>query len=118
VFFDSAVHRATGPLSVGIRSARGQRGEESGQPAAYPDALDGHDLPDASRVYWGTLPYPPRQDWPGVDTEVVYGNAHFNGFNMAFCDGSVRMMNYYMEPETHRRLVTRAEGRPVDAKKV
>jgi prepilin-type N-terminal cleavage/methylation domain-containing protein/prepilin-type processing-associated H-X9-DG protein len=78
-----------------------------------------------ARVNFGTatsggttwpLLYPPMQDRPGQDIEVIFGSAHANGFNMAFCDGSVRTMSYSIDPETHRRLGTRAEGLPVDAK--
>ncbi len=42
------------------------------------------------------------------------GGANEAGFNMAFCDGAVRSMNYNIDPTLHILLGHRADGQPTD----
>jgi prepilin-type N-terminal cleavage/methylation domain-containing protein/prepilin-type processing-associated H-X9-DG protein len=60
--------------------------------------------------------YTPRQD-QSADGIFVFGSAHGSGFNVAMCDGSVRMIGYDIDLETHRRLGNRHDGLPIDARK-
>mgnify|MGYP000932504793 CR=1 FL=1 len=60
--------------------------------------------------------YIPMQDQEGLQNSYNFGSAHANGFHMAFCDASVQMMSYSIDPEVHRCLGNRKDGMVIDAK--
>ena len=74
------------------------------------------DNPDITRntnsAYGVLLP-----DMPGFYQSNIFGSAHLNGFQMALCDGSVRLINYSINPEIHRRLGDRCDGLVIDGKR-
>jgi prepilin-type processing-associated H-X9-DG protein len=53
----------------------------------------------------------------GYAYHLSFGSAHVAGWNVVFCDGSVRMMTYNLDPETHRRLSNRKDGLVIDQSK-
>jgi prepilin-type N-terminal cleavage/methylation domain-containing protein len=79
--------------------------------------------PNTKRAYGGTrpqsgvgTPIPPAQDRAGFSTNGScswnFGSAHQAGFNMAFCDGVVRLMAWDIDPNVHMQLGHRADGQP------
>ena len=58
--------------------------------------------------------YTPQQDRSNSDNNVQWGSAHSGGFNMAFCDGSVRSISYSIDATAHKWLGHRADGEVVD----
>ncbi|MBU4273263.1 MAG: DUF1559 domain-containing protein [Planctomycetes bacterium] len=61
--------------------------------------------------------FKPTPDTSGLGQWFAFGSAHANGFHMALCDGSVQMINYSIDPETHRCLGNRKDGVTIDGKK-
>ncbi|MCA9102708.1 MAG: DUF1559 domain-containing protein [Pirellulales bacterium] len=62
--------------------------------------------------------YQPYQDRPGLSTWKIFGSAHAAGFNVALCDGSVRLISYSVDQQAHGRLGNRKDGLPVDAEQL
>jgi prepilin-type processing-associated H-X9-DG protein len=60
---------------------------------------------------------PPCQD-TGNGGYRGFGSAHSNGFQMAFCDGSVHMINYSIDPPVHGYLGNRKDGKAIDGRKL
>lgn len=60
----------------------------------------------------------PRQDAPGLIDYYAFGSAHSMCYHVSMCDGSVRSIEYGIDPETHRRQGNRADGLPIDARQL
>ncbi len=89
--------------------ATGNNGADNGS------LYQGHDW-DTMR--WGSASYPPRRERPGTQCWQCFGSAHANGANFVLCDGSVRMIRFNIDPESHRRRGNRADGLAVDMEKL
>ncbi|MDY0166490.1 MAG: DUF1559 domain-containing protein [Thermoguttaceae bacterium] len=96
-------------------------GEKYLNPQSY-HSLEVYDMGDNEAVYSGfnrdfhrsTL-HRPFQDRVGDTNWARFGSAHSGGFNMSFCDGSVRSISYSIAAEIHRLLGVRNDGQPIDS---
>ena len=59
--------------------------------------------------------FQPRQDTPGFSGQAIFGSAHPGAFNMNFCDGSVRAINYDVDPFVHSYSANRLDGQVISA---
>ena len=91
------------------------------------DYTNGNDLGDNENAYmgdnedisrWANPGYSvPMQDTPGNAVRYDFGSAHANGFGMAFCDGSVHVISFFIDMTTHTHLANRHDGFAIDASK-
>lgn len=58
--------------------------------------------------------WPPQQDRAGVQRAAAFGSAHPAVMNMSMCDGSVRGINYDIDPVLHSILANREDGQVAD----
>lgn len=73
---------------------------------------------DNHRVAWGPKAYKsdqecyqPRQDSGKTCSSIwSFGSVHAASMNMAFCDGSVRVINYDIDRDVHRYQANRLDG--------
>jgi prepilin-type N-terminal cleavage/methylation domain-containing protein len=59
----------------------------------------------------------PMQDRPGITDSYRFGSAHAAGLHFVFCDGSVRVISYSIDPQTFVYLAHRRDGQAMDASK-
>ncbi len=85
---------------------------ETGQDAADNEAAMIGDNQDIARWTYS----PPMVNTPGYANGVIFGSAHANVFNMAFCDGSVQAMSYTIDPTAHLYLGNRKDDQAINPK--
>ena len=125
--FDTIAEKATGIAYAGsevtIRDVSDGTsntycaGEKYMQPEHY---TTGQLIDDNEFMYIGenedisrTTYYKMYPDTPGYTRRGSFGGAHVGGTNMAFCDGSVRLVSYEVEYKVHRYLGHRSDGNPI-----
>jgi hypothetical protein len=98
-------------------------GEKFLNPDSYFNGLDGADNECSMAGYdndtyrCGYLGETPMQDTRGFVDDKRFGSAHSTGATFVLCDGSIHMISFAIDPETHRRLSNRRDGRSVDPTK-
>ena len=56
----------------------------------------------------------PRRDTPGYNGYKQFGSVHAGGFNMVFCDGSVRQISYGVDNDVNNNLANRKDNNMID----
>jgi prepilin-type N-terminal cleavage/methylation domain-containing protein/prepilin-type processing-associated H-X9-DG protein len=64
---------------------------------------------DLDNTRWTTTAWPPVPDGAAPQFNQ-FGSSHPSGCQFVFCDGSVRVVSYGIDRETHRRLGNRQDG--------
>jgi prepilin-type N-terminal cleavage/methylation domain-containing protein len=60
----------------------------------------------------------PMQDRTGLSHNGAFGGPHSSGFMVVLCDGSVRLIGYTIDADTHTRLCNRKDGLVIDGSKL
>ena len=91
-------------------------GEKYLDPDNYANGNDAGDNEDAMMGFnqdigrWHYAGLPPCQDRPGWGNGVSFGSAHADGFQMAFCDGSVQYDQLQHRRHDRRPLANRKDA--------
>jgi prepilin-type processing-associated H-X9-DG protein len=91
-------------------------GEKNLNPDAYTTGEDPGDnaaalVGDSENIARWTF-LPPLRDTPGYAARWRFGSSHPGGSSMAFCDGSVKLIDFMIDPDTHRAMGNRKDGQP------
>ena len=69
---------------------------------------------DHDTVRWAHETLPPLRDRPGRAVNSNFGSIHPGGWNVSFCDGSVRTLSFSLDIFTHKCLAGRNDHEPID----
>lgn len=104
----------TNTYYVGEKNIDSNHYTTGGDGADNTSMFQGHDW---DVVRWTNKDCMPVRDTPGYQPFAPFGSAHSNGFQAVLCDGSVHMINYAIDVDTHTRLGNRKDGLVVDTSK-
>lgn len=96
-------------------------GEKYVDAAQYTSGLDKSDNDAATQGFDNDMcrvasaDYPPKVDISGEPNTMSFGSAHTVGFHMAFCDCSVHMIDFGIDPDVHAHLANRADGQSISS---
>lgn len=99
-------------------------GEKYLEPKHYYTGADGADNNamyqghDWDILRWTYSNFPPRRDRDNAQCWECFGSAHPAGCYFVFVDGSVHLIGFSVDPEIHRRLGNRNDGKPIDMSKL
>jgi prepilin-type N-terminal cleavage/methylation domain-containing protein len=92
-------------------------GEKNLNPDKYYTGSDGA---DNNAMYQGNdwdinrwVSSTPRRDQRGTDAATSFGSAHVPGINVVMCDGSVHMIYFEIDAETHKYLGIRNDEKSI-----
>jgi prepilin-type processing-associated H-X9-DG protein len=90
--------------------AIGMMGDNQSAWAGY--EWDNHRVAWNPSFTWAPEQYQPQQDSPNLGGPgiVAFGSAHPGSLYMAFCDGSVRPVEYEIDRDVHRQQANRLDG--------
>jgi prepilin-type processing-associated H-X9-DG protein len=60
----------------------------------------------------------PLWDTASVVQNYNFGSAHPEGFHMVFCDGSVHLIDYRIDPYVDGNLANRADGQAISSNSI
>lgn len=98
-------------------------GEKYLNPDAYYNGQDGADNDGWDLGYdwdvnrFGCVSNSPMQDTAGYQDYLAFGSAHPSGFGVVFCDGSVHVLSFSIDPTLFSYLTNRADGHALDPTK-
>jgi prepilin-type N-terminal cleavage/methylation domain-containing protein len=100
-----------------ISSAHYETGQDHGDNETWCTGFNNDNYRKTGRLEDGEIhECAPIPDWrTGVkDASGRFGSAHAAGWNMSFCDGSVRTMSYDVDWRVHRDLGNRMDGGAIE----
>jgi len=93
--------------------------ETGGDSADNENAYTGYNNDNFRNTYWWTSGSTvsgriPMRDRPGYPSTFHFGSAHPSGCDFVFCDGSIRVISFAVDPLTFGLLGNRKDQRPID----
>ncbi len=104
-------------ILIGEKNVRSTNYTDGGDPGDNENLYCGVDN-DTHRIAYYNSAEPSKsltlkRDHPDTANANIFGSAHTAGANFAFCDGSIRMINYTIDALLFSHLINRCDGQVV-----